>query len=155
MTYLVLKFLHIGSMFLATALAVGPIVLFALVLRTADVASIRRVFRFAEPLSRAGGGFYGLGIVFGIVAALTGAINLASPWLVTAYLLIGLLVVSNLYADRWMTQVARAAEQSTGGTASTELDHWRQSTRPLWSLAGAVAITLAIVFVMVVKPTLF
>ncbi len=66
MTYLVLKFLHVGSMFLATALAVGPIVVFVLILRSGDAATIRRVFQFAEPVSRAGGVAYGLGVVFGI-----------------------------------------------------------------------------------------
>jgi hypothetical protein len=43
--------------------------------------------------------FYGLGILFGIIAAFNGAIDLTSRWLVTAYVLVGLLVVSNLYAD--------------------------------------------------------
>ena len=37
MTYLILKFLHVGSMFLATALAVGPIVVLVLILRTATL----------------------------------------------------------------------------------------------------------------------
>ena len=155
MTYLVLKFLHVGSMFLATALAVGPIVVFVLILRSGDAGAIRRAFRFAQPLSRAGGVLYGLGILSGVVTALNGSIALTTPWLVTAYLLIVLLIVSNLYADRWMTKVAEAAEASDAGVASAELEAWRRSSAPIWSLCAAVLITLAIVFVMVVKPTLF
>jgi hypothetical protein len=155
MTYLVLKFLHVGSMFLATALAVGPIIVFVLILRTGDVGAIRRSFRFAEPLSRAGGAAYGLGILFGILAALNGTIDLASRWLVASYVLLGLLIVSNLYADRWMSKVSEAAASSTDDSASAELETWRRSHGPIWSLVASVLMTLAIVFVMVVKPTLF
>ena len=36
-----------------------------------------------------------------------------------------------------------------------ELEAWRRSNGPLCSLGAAITITLAIAFVMVVKPTLF
>ena len=49
MNYLVLKFPNVGSVFLATALAVGPIVVLVRMLRTGDVATIWRAFRFAGP----------------------------------------------------------------------------------------------------------
>jgi uncharacterized membrane protein len=154
MIYLFLKFLHIGSMFLATALAVGPIVVFVLILRTGDVGTIGRTFRFAEPISRAGGIFYGLGVIFGFVTALNGALDLTAAWLLIAYGLLALLIGANLYADRWMRQVNVAAQASTGGGSSPGLDRWRTSQAPIWSMASAIAITLALVFVMVVKPTL-
>jgi hypothetical protein len=153
MTYLFLKFLHVGSMFMATALAVGPIVVLVLILRTGDVATIRRAFRFAEPLSRAGGIVYGLGVVFGIVTALNGSIALTSTWLVLAYGLLVLLIANNLYADRWMRKVHAAARGSADDAFSAELTAWRGSSGPVWSLAAAITITLGLVFVMVVKPT--
>lgn len=155
MPYALLMFLHVGSMFMATSLAIGPITVFVLVLRTGDVGAIRRTFRFAEPVSRAGGVFYGLGVIFGISTALNGGISLTTPWLVAAYGLLGLLVAANLYADHWMKQVARAAESADVGAANPELNRWVRSSTPIWSLASAHAITLGIVFVMVVKPELF
>ena len=82
MMYLNLKFLHVGSMFVATALAIGPIALYVLILRTGDAHAIRRAFRFAEPLSRVGGIAYGVGVIFGVVTALNGGIGLTTPWLV-------------------------------------------------------------------------
>jgi hypothetical protein len=154
MTYLVLKFLHVGSMFLATAFAVGPIVVFVLILRTGDIAAIRRAFRFAEPVSRLGGVSYGLGVLFGIVTAINGGIALTTPWLLTGYGFLALLIATNLYADRWMRRVHLAAESAAEGP-SAELDAWRQAAGPVWSLAAAIVMTLAIVFVMVVKPNLF
>lgn len=153
MTYLVFKFVHVGAMFLGTALAIGPIALFVLILRTGDANAIRKAFRFAEPLSRAGGVSYGLGVVFGIITALNGGIDLTAPWLLIAYVLLVGLVVANLYADRWMKRVHLAAEAATDGRSSGELDAWRRSSRPLWSLAAAATLSLALVFVMVVKPT--
>jgi uncharacterized membrane protein len=155
MNYLVLKFLHVGSMFMATALAVGPIVIFVLILRTGELATIRRAFRFAEPISRAGGVAYGLGVLFGIVTALNGSIPLTTSWLVLAYGLLILLVATNLYADRWMKRVHLAAEASADGGASAELEAWRRSRGPISSLVLAITLTLGLVFVMVVKPTSF
>jgi uncharacterized membrane protein len=155
MMYLVLKFLHVGSMFLGTALAIGPIALFVLILRTGDAHAIRRAFRFAEPLSRAGGVFYGLGVIFGVITALNGGIDLTAPWLVTAYALLVGLIVTNLYADRWMKRVHVAAEAASEETGATNLNVWRRASGPIWSLGVASMLTLALVFVMVVKPTLF
>lgn len=155
MTYLELKFLHVGSMFLATALAIGPIALYVLILRTGDANAIRRAFGFAQPLSRVGGTAYGLGVAFGIVTALNGGVDLTASWLVTAYALLVGLIVSNLYADRWMQAVHVAAEAAVDRSPAAELEAWRRSPRPIWSLAAATAFTLGIVFVMVVKPALF
>jgi hypothetical protein len=44
MPFVILKFLHIGSMFLATALAVGPSVLLYRIARTGDLPGVRRTF---------------------------------------------------------------------------------------------------------------
>jgi hypothetical protein len=156
MPYLGLMFLHVSLMFLATALAVGPIVVFVLILRVGDRETVRRAFDFAEPIARAAGVLYGLGVVLGVVTALSGGIDLTSAWLVTAYPLVALLIVNGLFAERWMKQVERAAGESAadvGGAAL--LETWRRSRTPLWSLGATIAITLGIVFVMVVKPILF
>jgi hypothetical protein len=152
MLYDLLMFAHVGSMFMATALAIGPITVLVLILRTGDVGAIRRAFQFAEPVSRAGGVFYGLGVIFGISTALNGGISLTTPWLLTAYGLLGVLIATNLYSDRWMKQVSHAVEATSGDEASPELARWVRSSAPVWSLAVAGVITLAIVFVMVVKP---
>ena len=150
MDFLLPKFLHIGSMFLATALAVGPLVVFTLILRTGDAAATRLAFAFAEPVARAGAVFYGLGILFGVIAAVTGSIDLAAPWLLTAYIIVAALGANGVYAERWMRKVESAAE--AGGA---ELGAWQRSGLPLWSTGTAVALTLAIIFVMVVKPELW
>ena len=44
MPYSLFKFIHVGSMFLATALAIGPSVLLYLIARTGTVDTVRRTF---------------------------------------------------------------------------------------------------------------
>ena len=151
MDFLVLKWLHIGAMFMATALAVGPFLVLYLVARSRDLPSIRRTFSYATPIGRLGGAMYGLGIIFGIVAALTGAIDLTAKWLLTAYVLLVVLGVNGLLAERWMGRVHAAAE--AGG--SDDVHRLVRSPSAVTLLTIMVVVTLAIIFVMVVKPTLF
>jgi hypothetical protein len=151
MDFLLFKWLHIGAMFMATALAVGPFVVLYLVARSRDLASIRRAFSFSTPIGRIGGAMYGLGILFGVAAALTGAIDLTATWLLTAYILVVALGVNGLLAERWMGRIHAAAE--AGG--SDEVDRLVREPSAVTLLTIMVVVTLAIIFVMVVKPTLF
>lgn len=134
-----------------TALAVGPFVVLYLVARSGDLPSIRRAFSFSTTIGRIGGAMYGLGILFGVVAALTGAIDLTATWLLTAYALVVLLGLNGLLAERWMGRVHAAAE--AGGSDEVELLTRAPSAMTLLTIM--VVVTLAIIFVMVVKPTLF
>ena len=151
MDFLVFKWLHIGAMFMATALAVGPFVVLYLVARTGDLPSIRRAFSFSATIGRIGGAMYGLGILFGIVAALSGAIDLTAKWLLTAYVLVVFLGVNGLFAERWMVRVHAAAE----ARGSDEVERLARTSGVVVLLTVMVVVTLAIIFVMVVKPTLF
>jgi hypothetical protein len=150
--FLLLKFLHVGSMFLATALAVGPSILLYLVARTGDPTAIRRAFGRSNAVFRAGGASYGLGFVFGFAAALSGQLDLADSWLISAYVLVGVLVTFNLGFERWARRVDRAVDDSAG---PNDLAAALQTRIPLFALGGMVVVTLLIVFVMVVKPSLF
>jgi hypothetical protein len=148
MPYSLFKFIHVGSMFLATALAIGPSVLLYLVARNGSVENIRKTFAHTTVVYRAGAAFYGLGILFGFVTALNGSIDIAAPWLIAAYLLIVLLIGFNFTFERW----TRRVEEALRGQAGTEAGVIR-SRAPAYALAGMVTVTLLIVFVMVVKPT--
>ena len=150
MTFEILKVLHIGSMFLATALAVGPLIVMYLVARTQDAPAIARTFSFSTSIGRIGGAMYGLGILFGVLAALNGVLDLTAPWLLTAYVLVILLGVNGVLAERWVGRVERAARASTA-----DLPRLVQARSPIVSLTIMIGLTLAIIYVMVVKPTLF
>jgi hypothetical protein len=153
MPYLLLKFLHVGPMFLATALAVGPSVLLYLIARTGNVDTIRRAFAHTTSVFRAGGALYGLGLLFGFLAAVNGQIDLTASWLITAYALVGVLIVFNLGFERWTKRIERAVEDAS--SPGTDLDAAVRSRVPIYALAGMIVLTISIVFVMVIKPTLF
>ncbi len=150
MPYQVLMFFHVGSMFLATALAVGPSTMLFLTARSRDRGAIKRTFGFATPVFRLGGLAYGIGILFGVLTAMSGSIDLTAPWLVASYTLIILLVATNLVFERWTRRVEAAAAGDV--EARGPLEAVLREPTALLSLAGMILITLAIVFVMVVKP---
>ena len=149
MPYSLFKFVHVGSMFLATAFAIGPAVLLYLIARTGSVDAIRRAFSHTTLVFRIGGAFYGLGLVFGFVTALNGSIPITTPWLVAAYVLILVLIAFNFAFERWTHRVTAAVREST--VVEPGVVHARA---PSYALAGMVTTTLLIVFVMVVKPGL-
>jgi hypothetical protein len=149
MPYTLLKFLHVGSMFLATALAIGPSVLLYLVGRSGSADTIRRTFAHSSRVFRASGALYGLGLLLGFVTAVNGSLNLTTPWLVGAYILVVLLIAVNFTFERWTHRVEAALEDETG----SRLAEATGSRVPVYALAGMTAVTLLLVFVMVVKPT--
>lgn len=153
MLYALLKFLHVGSMFLATALAVGPSILLYLIARSGDIDTIRRSFRHSTSVFRVGGAFYGLGLLFGFLTALDGQLDLTAGWLIAAYVLVGLLIVFNLGFERWTKRVERAVDD--GSSAGAGLTEAVNAWAPIYALAGMILLTITIVFVMVVKPILF
>jgi hypothetical protein len=152
MPYVLLKFLHVGSMFLATALALGPAVLLYAIARTGSVDTIRRAFGHSTSIFRFGAAFYGLGLLFGFAAALNGQLDLTARWLIAAYVLVLVLIGFNLGFERWTRRVEKAVED---GAATTDLAAALRSRTPMYALGGMVTLTLLIVFVMVVKPALW
>jgi hypothetical protein len=148
--FVFLKFLHVSAMFAATSLAVGPIVVYYLVARTGDANALKTAMKFDEALERTAGGFYGLGILVGAAAALTGSLDLTAPWLLTAYALVVLLIVNNLYLSLRMRALKELA--SSGNTTTlAALSRGRALTA---SIAALGLITLALVYTMVAKPSL-
>ena len=152
MPYDVLVFLHVASMFLATALAIGPSTMLLLIARTRDRATIRRTFGLVAPVFRIGGLAYGLGVVFGLLTAAGGSIPLTTPWLMMSYLLVVALIATNLVFERWTRNVAATAADEGVGQGAVDLVV-STSVAPI-TLAGMILITLTVVFVMAVKPAI-
>ena len=149
--FVFLKFLHISAMFAATSLAVGPIVVYYLVARTGDANALKTAMKFDEALERTAGGFYGLGILLGAAAALSGSLDLTAPWLLTAYALVVLLIVNNLYLSLRMRALKEVATSGNGAVLGA-LSRTRDLTASIVALG---LTTLALVYTMVAKPSLF
>jgi hypothetical protein len=135
----------------ATSLAVGPIVVYYLVARSGDAGALKTAMKFDEALERTAGGFYGLGILLGVAATLSGSLDLTAPWLLTAYALVILLVVNNLYLSLRMRALKEVA--ATGNNAALAA-HSRSGALTA-SIEALGLITLALVYTMVAKPNFF
>jgi len=148
MTFINFKFLHVAFMFMGVALAVGPALLVYLIARSGDAPTVRRVFALAERIFQISTVCYGLGIAAGFAAAVLGTLDLTAPWLVTAYVLVALLGADGTLFDRWTKDVAHGL---SGG--DTRMDRLRSDRRPAYLLGAMVVLIVAIIFVMVTKPS--
>jgi uncharacterized membrane protein len=148
-TFVYFKFFHIAFMFLGTALAIGPASLVFLLARSADAPVIGRASAQAERIFQVSTACYGLGILFGVGAALTGALDLTAPWLLTAYALVAALGGHGIWFDRWTKRIAR--DHGSSGRSAVVVDHVRRERAPAYAVTAMIVLLVAIVFVMVTK----
>lgn len=149
MSFIVLKFLHVTFVFFGVALAIGPTALLVALLRSGDARALRTMLPLAERVFQVSTACYGLGIVFGLAAALAGTLDLAAPWLVLAYGLVALLGTHGILFDRWTKRVTAELESADAPAAH------RMGGAALYYLGAMSALLVAIVYVMVAKPSVF
>jgi hypothetical protein len=150
---LILKFLHIASMFAAVTLLFATDLLFYRAMRRGDIAGLRSIARHGHAVTNVGVGLAVLGIIFGFATALTGGFDLLAPWLLIAYVLVVALVILGAAVEGpFIERVGRAAEASEGGTASEELHRLLADRRGEVALALSAVLYVAVIYVMVVKP---
>lgn len=148
------KFLHIACMFGAFALAVGGGFVSHYVIRTGDIPAIRRVLPAWDRLGNLIGiPMFFLGIGFGFVTAVTTGFDLLAPWLVIAYVLVVAILVNGLAVyDPQVKRLIAAAAASPDKEPSPELRALIRSPRTKLAFGSEVALWVAIIFTMVVKP---
>ena len=151
--FVAFKYLHVVSMFFAVALAVSTELVLRRVATSGDAGTIRTVVPRIRPLGNISTGFFLAGVAFGIVAALTGQINLLAPWLLLSYAaFVGATVLGVLVTDPWAVRLEAAAVATAGEGSPDALQAViadpvaRAGT---WALMLLVAV---LVFLMVVKP---
>ena len=152
--FLVFKYLHIVSMFFAVALAVSGELVVRRISRSRDPAVISAAVAWTKPLSGpASSALFVAGLIFGIVAALTGQIDLLRPWLIMSYLAFaGAFAIGLTITDPWVERLERAANATTDGSSADSLNAVIDDARArmaTWVLMGLIA---TLVFLMVVKP---
>ena len=143
------KFLHIAAMFVAVSIFVGQGMLSGAVARSGDVVALRRVLAAEDRFAPVGGGTFLLGIVFGIIAAITGDFDLTQTWLLIAYVLAAFILVNGLTYHRMHAEKLKAAAEAGGGDRARALASASSTT--LMNVIDAIA-WLAIIYLMVAKP---
>lgn len=151
--FLAFKYVHVAAMFFAIALALSTEQVVRRVAGSGDPRSIETAVGRSEPLTKASDALFGVGILAGIVAALTGNMNLLAPWLILSYVAVAAaFAVGMLVIAPWSRRLQAAAAASPAGAASAELraviDDGRARAGS-WALVGLVAL---LVFLMVVQP---
>ena len=151
--FLTWKFLHIATMFFAVALAVSGELVMRGVAGSRDPRAIRVVASRVRPLGNVATLLLLVGIVFGVLAAIAGQIDLLRPWLVIAYVAVALAMVLGItITDPWVTRLEHAAAGSPDDSPSSELIAVVEDRRALVATAALMVLLATIVFAMVVKP---
>lgn len=147
------KFLHIAAMFAAVSVFVGQGLLSAAIVNTQDVRAIRRVVAAEARFAPVGGALFLLGLAFGFVTAVTGGFDLTAPWLLVAYGLIVIILVTGIaFHGPHGNKLRALAETSPESEPSQELRALIRA--PSARIVGAVDgfLWLAIIYTMVAKP---
>jgi len=153
---LIFKLLHIWSMFAAVTLLVGEALFYARAILRADVAGLAAVRRLVGGRPVVGAAFLVAGIVFGLLAALTGGFDLLAGWLLAAYALMVALFAVN--GSPWVQRLPRlgleAMQAEAGQRPVDDVVRAMAGTRTavLVAVALNVALFAAIILDMVVKP---
>lgn len=150
---MVLKFAHIGTMFMAVGVAVGTEIMAHRVANTADVNAIRTFFSQAKPVMALVPILYVSGFAFCLAAGIFGAFDLFAPWLLLAYGLFFLtLVLHRTIGAPWFERMTALSAAAADGPSSPELSasiHDRRANMLFWY---TIAMVIGFVFIMVVKP---
>jgi hypothetical protein len=153
--FLVFKFLHIVSMVFGIAVVLGVELVVRRVAASGDAGVIRTTIERTKVLyGPVSSGLFLAGLAFGIIAALTGQIDLLRPWLITAYVLFaGAFAVGLIVLDPWVARLEAAAVGATADPSSagvlSEVIADPRARVGSWAL---MALDVALLFVMVVKP---
>lgn len=150
--FVVFKYLHVVTMFFAVALAVSGEIVIRRVASTMDPAVISATVAKVKPIASNGStALFLAGLLFGLIAAVTGHFDLLRPWLVASYVAFGVaMAIGIAVVDPWVARLERASAADGPGSAElAEVVADRRAIAGTWVLQGMVAL---IVFLMVVKP---
>lgn len=151
--FLTFQFLHVITMFSAVAAATVPEVVLHVIARRGDVAGLRGFLPVAMAAGRLIPILFVVGLVFGILAALTGQIDLLRPWLVASYVVFAIaMAMGPLLAAPWGARLGAATFASPLDAPSAELVAAIHDRRGIVSATIGLTAIVVIVFLMVVKP---
>lgn len=148
---MIFKYLHILTMFVAVTLMFGGEVLFHLLRRTDDLRALRRFLAVVDPVFRLGVALLTLGVVFGLLAAVTIGFDLTARWLLLAYVLIVAIYALGFGVGVPYFGRVRRVLANDEATAE-ERRRVLEDRRGIWDLALATLLYVAIIYVMVMKP---
>ena len=153
MAFTLFKFLHILTMFIAVAGAVIPEVVLHRVAGSGDVRAIRVISGIAAQVGKLLPIFFVGGAIFGLLAAATGSLDFFQPWLIAAYVVFVIAMVTGATTTGpWAGRVAAAAAASGDDAPSPELELAIHDRRALIGSVILLSSIVVIVYLMVFQP---
>jgi hypothetical protein len=151
--FLIFQFLHVITMFAAVAAAMLPEIVLHAIARRGDVAGLRAFAPISGTAGKLIPVLFVVGLIFGLIAAIVGQIDLLRPWLVASYVIFAIAMVTGaVMSGPWAVRLAEAAFASPTDAPSAELVAATHDRRGLISTAILMSSLVSIIFLMVVKP---
>jgi uncharacterized membrane protein len=152
---LIFKTLHILSMVAMVTIEIGAEFLYAVTISRRDVRGLATIHRLLERV-RAGPASIGAfisGVVFGLLTAATGGFDFLDGWLIAAYVLVVIFLVTTTLFLRGALKLGRAAVEAEAGTRSVD-DVARDLavSRALPAFLIDLGVVVAFIADMVLKP---
>lgn len=153
MTFTLFKFLHVLTMFTAVASAVIPEVVLHQVAQSGNVPAIRVFAAIAARIGKLLPVFFIGGAIFGLLAAFSGQLDFLKPWLIAAYVIFVIaMVTGGAITGPWASRVAAAAAGSNDDAPSGALVAAIHDRRAFIGSVVLLSAIVVIIFLMVVKP---
>ena len=153
MPFILFKFLHVFTMFVAVASSVIPEVVLHQVARSDSVPATRVVAAYAARIGTLLPAFFIGGAIFGLIAAATGQLDFFKPWLIAAYVVFVIAMVTGAtITGPWAGRMATAAAASPDDAPSGELVRVMHEPRAVLGSVVLLGAIVVIIFLMVVKP---
>lgn len=149
------KALHIAAMFTMVAGFIGVEVFYAAALRSRDLEKVAWVQRTLEKTWFGPLAVFALlaGIVFGVLAAVTGSFDLTDGWLIAAYVLLGLFFVNAAINGEKVVHAGKAAiEAEEGRRSAEEVAGTLPVGQATFLVVANAVLFLGIILVMTLKP---
>jgi uncharacterized membrane protein len=152
---LIFKLLHILSMVAMVTIEIGAEFLYAYTISRRDVRGLAAVHRLLEKarVGPASIGAFISGVVFGLLTAATGGFDFLEGWLIAAYALVVIFLLTATVFLRGALKLGRAAVEAETGTRSLE-DVARElaASRVLPAFFVDLGVVVAVIADMVLKP---
>ena len=149
----ILLFTHIGLMFGAVMISFGPALVMQIAERSGQMALVRGVAMASKPIGPAIPIFFISGGVFGLLTAINVGYNLLAPWLVIAYLLFLIAMVTGAGINRtFLLRLVPLVKDAPDGELTEPVRALFAEPRYRFVNVLDYIVILALIFDMVAKP---
>lgn len=152
--FVIFKYLHILTMFVAVAAAFVPEIWLHAIARRGNAAELRGYLPLAERVGRLLPVLFLVGLGFGLLAAWAGEFNFFAPWLLASYVVFAIAMATGaMLSEPWAKRLGEAAMASGDSDApSPALTAAIHDRRGIISTAVLMTAIAVIIFLMVAKP---